>query len=105
MKSFWLKIALAIPFWAFVGLVLSLELYFTTRAMNPGVSFWDVSLQQFLRASLWALLWPVVWSLRKRVSLIRGHWICGILFPLAVRLLMHAPCIQAPEGPFSFLNS
>lgn len=66
--------------WLFLGLVLSVEVYFNTRVTNPEVSFWPVARMQFYRALFWALLAPAVLRLRAAVPLKSGGWIGGVAF-------------------------
>lgn len=76
--------------WAFVGLVLSTEVYFTIRVREPEVAFGDVAVPQYLRALYWALLTPVVLRLRARVPLRSGHWVKGIVFHAVMSFLVMA---------------
>ncbi len=74
--------------WAFVGFVLSTEVYFNLRVSRPEVSFFEVAQAQYARALLWAVLAPLVLWLRVRVPLSRGRFVLGVLFHLAVSLTL-----------------
>jgi two-component system, LytTR family, sensor kinase len=79
-----------VSLWAFVGLVLSAEVYFNIRVREPDVSFSQVAIPQYIRAVYWALLTPLVLRLRHYVPLNRGHWTGGVLFHLSVSFLVMA---------------
>jgi two-component system LytT family sensor kinase len=79
-----------VGFWAFVGFVLSLEVYFNVRVVEPDVSFLDVAIPQYIRALYWAALSPLVLFLRLRVPLKQGAWLGGIAFHVAMSFLVMA---------------
>jgi hypothetical protein len=80
MKNRWLRIAAATAGWAFLGLVLSLELYFNQRVEMSWGDFAGVAIPQFGRAAMWGCLAPFILMLRSRMPLSSGHWVGGILF-------------------------
>jgi signal transduction histidine kinase len=88
MQSRWAKFAILAGLWAFVGLVLSIEVYFTVRVSEPDVWFWKIAVSQYERAALWALLAPLVLWLWGRIPLRRGHWVggvaCHLIFSFAI---------------------
>jgi signal transduction histidine kinase len=90
MHNRWAKYAVILGLWALVGLVLSLEVYFTVRVTNPGVAFAEVAQSQYQRALLWALLVPLVLRLKTAVPLETGRWIGGPAFHLGVSFLIMA---------------
>ena len=90
MKNRWLRIAAAAAGWAFLGLVLSLEIYFNERAEMGWSDFWGVSISQFGRAAMWACLAPFILMLRVRVPLRSGHWFGGILFHIVFSFIVMA---------------
>src|ERR1700690_3920093 len=73
-----------IALWFFIGLVLSVEVYFNVRVSDPAVKFSEVALPQFQRALFWALLTPLVVWWRRLVPLSAGHWVGGVSFHLVV---------------------
>ncbi len=86
MHRRWIKLAAIVAGWTFVGLVLSLEVYFNSRiTMPPGmVDFVDGAIPQFGRAVMWALMAPLILMLRERLPLSRGRWAGGIGFHLGM---------------------
>jgi two-component system LytT family sensor kinase len=82
MRNRWIKPAVLVAGWGFLGLVLSLEVYFNNRVtMPPGmVDFVDIAIPQFGRAVMWALMAPLILKLRERLPLSRGRWAGGIGF-------------------------
>jgi signal transduction histidine kinase len=92
MQSRWPKVIAFIGGWAFVGLVLSLEVIFNLRA-SMRLSYFDpldAAIPQFGRALMWALLAPLVLQLREKMPLSRGRWLGGLSFHLAASFLVMA---------------
>lgn len=73
-----------IALWVFIGLFLTIEVYFNMRVSMPDVDFWQIAQAQYQRALLWALLVPLVIKLRNAVPLSTGRWVGGVAFHLAV---------------------
>jgi len=93
MQNRWIKIAIMVVGWAFLGFVLTLELYFNNRAgMNPGWTgdLVDLAIPQFTRALMWALLAPLILLLRARMPLGTGRWFGGIAFHFAMSFVVMA---------------
>ncbi len=90
MKNRWLRIAATAAGWTFLGLVLSLEVYFNLRAQMSWADFVEVAIPQFGRAAMWACLAPFILMLRSRVPLGTGHWVGGILFHLCFSFVVMA---------------
>ncbi len=70
--------------WLFIGLVLSLEVYFNVRLTKPDVHFLEIAPAQYQRTLFWAVLTPLVLWLRAAVPMSRGRWLGGVLFHLGV---------------------
>jgi two-component system, LytTR family, sensor kinase len=114
MKNRWLRVAAATAGWAFLGLVLSLEIYFNIRTeMDASWSdFVGLAIPQFGRAAMWACLAPFILMLRDRMPLSAGRWVGGIsfhfFFSLAVMATYYLGRIEAYElffpvkGDYSF---
>jgi sensor histidine kinase YesM len=93
MQNRWTKIAVVVAGWAFLGFVLTLELYFNNRAgwkSGGEVDFVDLAIPQFGRALMWALMAPLILMLRARVPLGAGRWIGGIGFHFAMSFVVMA---------------
>jgi len=92
MENRWIKIAAFVVGWAFVGLVLSLEIYFNNRAsLKPEmVDFIEIAIPQFGRAVMWALMAPLILRLREKMPLVRGRWVGGVAFHIAMSFVVMA---------------
>ena len=89
MKNRWLRIAATAAGWAFLGLVLSLEVYFNMRAEMSWADFVEVAIPQFGRAAMWACLAPFILMLRARMPLSAWHWIGGVFFHISFSFLVY----------------
>ena len=89
MKNRWLRIAAISAGWAFLGLVLSLEVYFNQHAQMTGwADFGEIAVPQFGRAAMWGCLAPFILMLWARVPLSSGHWVGGILFHITFSFIV-----------------
>ncbi|ACB73359.1 sensor histidine kinase [Opitutus terrae] len=84
MNARWAQIALLVAGAVLVGAVLTLEVYFNTRATHGAADLIDIAIPQFGRAAMWAALVPLILRLRELVPLARGTWAGGMSFHLAV---------------------
>jgi two-component system, LytTR family, sensor kinase len=84
------RVGVAAAGWAFVGLVLSLELYFNQRAEMNWADFMEIAVPQFGRAAMWACMTPFILMLRGRMPLHAGHWVGGILFHVTFSFVIMA---------------
>ena len=90
MHNRWTKFAVIVAGWAFLGFVLSLEVYFNNRAWGMRTDFADVSIPQFGRVVMWALMAPLILLLRERMPLNRGGWTGGISFHFVMSFVVMA---------------
>ncbi|HEY5228347.1 MAG TPA: histidine kinase, partial [Opitutaceae bacterium] len=90
MKNRWLRIAASASGWAFLGLVLSLEIYFNVRAEMDWPDFAGLAMPQFARAAMWACMTPFILMLRERMPLSTGRWAGGILFHFLFSIVIMA---------------
>ena len=90
MKNRWLRIAATAAVGAFLGLVLSTELYFNQTAEMSGADFVGIAIPQFARAAMWACIAPFILMSRERMPLSTGHWVGGILFHIAFSFVVMA---------------
>ncbi|HZZ18502.1 MAG TPA: histidine kinase [Opitutaceae bacterium] len=80
MKNRWLRITALTAGWAFLGLVLTLEIYFNVHAEMDWPDFTMLAIPQFGRAAMWACMTPFILLLREKMPLSSGRWVGGILF-------------------------
>ncbi|MBL9200755.1 MAG: histidine kinase [Opitutaceae bacterium] len=95
MQNRWIRYAVVVAGWAFLGFLLSLELYFNYRAGMAGKAghepdLFDVALPQFGRATMWALMAPLILQMREKMPLSRGRWLGGIGFHLGMSFVVMA---------------
>jgi two-component system LytT family sensor kinase len=92
MQNPWIRYAVLVAGWLFLGFVLSLEVYFNNRAMmwTGRVDFIEVALPQFGRAVMWALMAPLILQMRAKLPLSRGSWCGGVSFHLAMSFVVMA---------------
>lgn len=92
MHNRWIRYAVVVAGWAFLGFVLSIEVYFNSRAGMPGgpVDFIEAAIPQFGRAMMWALMAPLILRMRRKVPLSRGRWVGGIGFHLGMSFVVMA---------------
>ena len=92
MERSWIKFLTLAAIWAFIGLVMAIEVYFNIRAgmKSELTSFWDVGMPQFVRALMWGLMAPFILAAREKMPLSRGHWVVGVGFHLCFSFLVMA---------------
>lgn len=74
----------------FMGSVLTLELYFNSRATMEPVDLFDIAVPQFGRAAMWAAMAPLILRLREKLPLSRGNWVGGLSFHFAASFVVMA---------------
>jgi two-component system, LytTR family, sensor kinase len=90
MQNRWLKYAVLVAGWSFLGFVLSLEVYFNNRAWGMQVDFVDAAIPQFGRALMWGVMAPLILLLREKMPLRRGAWGGGISYHLLMSFVVMA---------------
>jgi two-component system, LytTR family, sensor kinase len=92
MENRWIRYAAVRAGWAFLGFVLSVEVYFNFRVQLGAsqVSFLDAAVPQFGRVLMWALLAPLILRLRERVPLSQGRWAGGVTYHLLMSFVVMA---------------
>ncbi|PTY00071.1 histidine kinase [Opitutus sp. ER46] len=93
MHNRWARYAVYAAGWSFLGLVLSLEVYFNFRAGMGGQvdnDFVDLAIPQFGRAVMWAAMAPLILRLRTGLPLTRGRWVGGVSFHLMMSVVVMA---------------
>lgn len=92
MHNRWIRYAAVVGGFGFLGLMLSVELYLSSRAgmkLN-GADFLEVAIPQFGRAAMWALMAPLILRMREKMPLSRGRWFGGVAFHLAMSFVIMA---------------
>jgi two-component system LytT family sensor kinase len=90
MKNRWLRIAATAAGWAFLGLILSTEIYFNEKAEMGWLDFMGVAISQFGRAAMWGCLAPFILMLREKMPLSSGRWVGGIAFHVVFSIAVMA---------------
>src|SRR5262245_48828111 len=92
MQNRWLRYAAVVAGWSFLGLVLSVEVYFNNRAgmRMDTIDFVEIAIPQFCRAIMWALMAPLILQMREKMPLSRGRWLGGTGFHLAMSFVVMA---------------
>src|SRR5438477_11774612 len=92
MQNRWIRYAVVVAGWFFLGFVLSIEIYFNNRASMrmERVDFMEIAIPQFGRALMWALMAPLILRMREKVPLRRGHWVGGVGFHFAMSFVIMA---------------
>jgi signal transduction histidine kinase len=90
MNTRWARYALVVAAAGFIGAVLTLELYFNSRATMERVDLVDIAIPQFGRAAMWAVLAPLILRMRAQMPLSRGRWVGGMSFHLFASFVVMA---------------
>ncbi len=94
---------------AFVGLMLSLELFFNWRVdmlsagKAPTIDFINLAIPQFGRALMWAVLGPFIRQMWLKVPLHRGRWFGGVGFHLGMSFVVMATFFLGRMGTYTML--
>lgn len=89
-KPNWGRVFLILGLWAFVGTVLSLEIFFNLRVLEQEIGFYEVAWPQYLRAGVWVVLAPLVYWLAMRIPIGGGRWWRGALFHAVASVVLMA---------------
>jgi sensor histidine kinase YesM len=82
----WLRLALIWGIWTFVGLVFTLQSYFTSYRSEQPMSIIDSAYLQFTWSYLWALATPLVLWAASRIPIERSNWLRGAFLHVPVSL-------------------
>ena len=82
MTNRWRQALIVAGSFGFLGLAMTVEVYFNQRSEMPNKAglFGDLIISQMGRAVMWACLFPFVLQLRVKMPLSRGGWVGGVLF-------------------------
>jgi len=82
----WLRLALIWGIWTFIGVVFTLQSYFTSYRSEQPMSLGDSAYLQFTWSYLWALATPlVVWAATK-IPIERSNWGRSLLLQVPISL-------------------
>src|SRR5262249_44598269 len=84
----WARLLLIWSIWTFIGIVFTLQYYFTSFRSQRPVHFTDSLYLQMTWSYLWALATPLVLWISTRVPMERQNWVRGSLIHLPVSILL-----------------
>ena len=80
--------ALIASTWTFIGVVFTLQSYFTSYRSERPVSFVDAAYLQMTWAYLWALATPLVLWVANRLPIDRRNWLRTALLHIPISLVL-----------------
>jgi two-component system, LytTR family, sensor kinase len=92
MHKRWTRFIVLFAGWGFLGLVLSIEVYFNARAgmKMERIDFVELAIPQFGRAIMWAALAPLILRMQEKLPLHRGVRIGSVAFHLGMSFVIMA---------------
>jgi len=112
----WIRLAAIWGIWTFIGIVFTLQSYFTSYRSERPMSFTDSFYLQMTWSYLWALATPLVLWAASRLPIERNNWIRSSLLHVPISILLSVFLTALghivlwlywgyPAGkPFSFTN-
>lgn len=82
----WTRLALIWGIWTFIGIVFTLQSYFTSYRSEQPMSLLDAAYLQFTWSYLWALATPLVLWAASRLPIERSNWLRPSLLHLLISL-------------------
>src|ERR1041385_4989837 len=110
----WMQLLVIWGIWTFIGLVFTLQSYFTSYRSEQPIPLVDSAYLQFTWSYLWALATPLVLWAATKIPLEKSNWVRGALLhvPISLGLSMVLTAIghvfvwlywgRALGRPFSF---
>lgn len=92
----WVRLALIWGIWTFIGIVFTLQSYFTSYRSEKPVALTDSLYLQMTWAYLWALATPLILWVSSRLPIERNNWIRNSLLHVPVSILLS--CILTAIG-------
>jgi two-component system LytT family sensor kinase len=87
-QSRWVRLALIWAIWTFIGIIFTLQGYFTSyRSVKP-VYFLDSAYLQMTWSYLWALATPLVLFAASRMPIERNNWIRSSLLHVPISIIL-----------------
>jgi signal transduction histidine kinase len=84
----WVRLALIWGIWTFIGLVFTLQGYFTSFRSAKPVYFFDSFYLQMTWSYLWALATPLVLFAASRMPIERNNWVRSSLLHIPVSIVL-----------------
>lgn len=88
LRKRWMRLLLIFGIWTFIGLVFTLQGYFTSFRSERPVPFFDSFYMQMTWAYLFALATPFVLWAAKHLPLDRQHWVRNGLLHLPISIVL-----------------
>ena len=82
----WMQLALIWAIWTFVGLVFTLQSYFTSYRSEQPMTLGDSAYLQFTWSYLWALATPLVLWAATKIPIERSNWLRASLLHIPISL-------------------
>lgn len=84
----WVRLALIWGIWTVIGIVFTLQTYFTSFRSEKPVDFFDSFYLQMTWSYLWALATPLVLFAASRLPIERNNWIRSSLLHLPISIVL-----------------
>lgn len=84
----WMRVALVAVIWTFIGIVFTLQGYFTSYRSEKPVAFTDSLYLQMTWSYLWALATPLVLLAAARLPIERTNWIRSSLIHVPLSIIL-----------------
>ena len=84
----WVRLALVWGIWTFIGIVFTLQGYFTSYRSEKPVSFLDSLYLQMTWSYLWALATPLVLFAASRLPIERNNWVRSSLLHIPISIVL-----------------
>jgi len=84
----WVRLALIWGIWTFIGLVFTLQGYFTSYRSEKPVAFVDSLYLQMTWSYLWALATPLVLYAASRLPIERNNWVRSSLLHIPIGIVL-----------------
>lgn len=84
----WGRVLLIFLIWTFIGIVFTLQGYFTSYRSERPVKFVDAAYLQFTWSYLWALATPLVLWAASRLPIERNNWLRSALLHVPISLVL-----------------
>lgn len=82
----WMQLALIWGIWTFVGLIFTLQSYFTSYRSEQPMTLYDAAYLQFSWSYLWALATPFVLWAASKIPIERSNWLRALLLHVPISL-------------------